>query len=121
MIEIRDLTFHYSLTKPLITPLDLKIKCGSFTSIIGKSGCGKTTLIKLIAGLLQPNRGQILLDDVDITGKPNKRIGIMFQKPNLLPWKTVRDNIFLPLKLMGSKNVDYEHTLETWKIGRAHV
>ena len=71
---------------------------GEFICIVGPSGCGKTTLLKLLGGLWKSSRGEVLLDRTTLSG-PHWDIGIVFQKPNLLPWRTVLDNVMLPMQL----------------------
>jgi len=73
---------------------------GQFVCLVGPSGSGKSTLLRLIAGLLRPTSGVIALDDAPIT-RPSPRVGIVFQNSNLMPWRTVRDNVALPLELRG--------------------
>ena len=73
---------------------------GEFVCLIGPSGCGKSTLLRIVAGLLAPSRGEILLDG-QTQRAPQKRVGLVFQQPTLLPWRTVQDNIALPLEMMG--------------------
>jgi len=72
---------------------------GEFVCLIGPSGCGKSTLLRIAAGLLAPSRGEILLEGQPQRA-PHKRVGLVFQQPTLLPWRTVRDNIALPLEMM---------------------
>lgn len=74
----------------------------TFTCIVGASGCGKSTLLRIGAGLLRPTEGQVWLDGQVMT-KPNRDIGLAFQDPNLLPWRTVEHNLALPLELAGMK------------------
>jgi len=69
-----------------------------FVSIVGPSGCGKSTLLRLLAGLLVPTEGQVLFEGQPLTA-PRRRIGFVFQKANLMPWRTVLENITLPLEL----------------------
>ncbi len=69
-------------------------------ALIGPNGCGKSTLLRVIAGLLRPGQGQALLDGAPIDG-PDPRIGLVFQEPRLLPWRTASDNITYPLELAG--------------------
>ncbi len=76
--------------------IDLEVASGSFLSLLGPSGCGKSTLLRLIAGLAPPSDGRIALNGV---GKG--QIGFVFQEPTLMPWATVWDNAYLPLRLMG--------------------
>lgn len=77
--------------------VDFSVKKGEFVSIIGASGCGKTTLLRLIAGLDVPQQGRILLNGEEIT-KPSPKIGYIFQQGNLFQWQTVRQNIGFGLR-----------------------
>lgn len=78
----------------------LKIESGSFVTLIGPSGCGKSTLLRIVSGLDKATAGEVLLDGRKITG-PTKDIGMAFQKSNLFPWMTVRQNIAFGLKARG--------------------
>lgn len=73
---------------------------GAFVALVGPSGCGKTTLLRIMAGLIAPARGQALLEGEPVT-RPQRRIGLVFQQANLMPWRSARDNIALPLELAG--------------------
>jgi NitT/TauT family transport system ATP-binding protein len=73
---------------------------GEFICLIGPSGCGKSTLLRIIAGLIQPSEGQIHMEG-QRQQKPTNKIGMVFQQPTLLPWRTVEDNIALPLEMRG--------------------
>ncbi len=73
---------------------------GEFVALIGPSGCGKSTLLRIVAGLLAPSAGTVLFDGQPLTS-PTRRVGLVFQQPALLPWRTVADNIALPLVLSG--------------------
>src|SRR5262249_44709000 len=75
--------------------LDLKIESGEFLSLLGPSGCGKSTALRIIAGLLAPTAGTLRW----LQERP--RIGFVFQDATLMPWAVVRDNVRLPLDLMG--------------------
>ena len=66
-----------------------------FVVVLGPSGCGKSSLIKLVSGLLPPTLGAVTFNSKQITG-PSKYAGVVFQKPNLWPWKTVLANVLLP-------------------------
>ena len=80
----------------------LSVSAGEFVSILGPSGCGKSTLLKVAAGLLQPTVGEVRIGAEPMVG-PRRDVGVAFQKPLLLPWKTVRDNILLPVRATGSR------------------
>ncbi len=68
--------------------------------IVGPSGCGKSTLLRLVAGLIAPTRGTITIEGRRVDG-PREDVGIVFQKPTLLPWASALENVLMPLKLMG--------------------
>ena len=80
--------------------VDLAIPGGDVVALIGPNGCGKSTLLRVLAGLLTPARGSASLDGEPITG-PDARVGLVFQEPRLLPWRTSAANITYPLELDG--------------------
>jgi NitT/TauT family transport system ATP-binding protein len=85
--------------------IDLNVNQGEFISVVGPSGCGKSTLMKLVAGLRAPTNGNISILGQPVSG-PRADVGIVFQNPVLLPWRTVFENVMLPtdiLKLDRSK------------------
>jgi len=86
-----------------LTDVDLAIYPGEFISLLGPSGCGKSTLLKLIAGLAAPTSGTIDWPTAyhDAAGKIGAALGFVFQEPTLLPWRTVAQNVHLPLLLAG--------------------
>ena len=79
--------------------LDLNVERGAFAAVVGPSGCGKSTLMKLATGLVRPTVGRIAVDGAAVEG-PVKIAGMAFQNANLLPWRTVRDNVLLPLEIV---------------------
>jgi NitT/TauT family transport system ATP-binding protein len=89
-------TFQGTLSA--IEDVSFAVDQGEFLCIVGPSGCGKTTLLRLLGGLLTPDRGEVHLHGEPIAG-PRREIGIVFQKANLMPWRTVFDNILLPLQV----------------------
>lgn len=80
--------------------IDLTIDGGSIVALIGPNGSGKSTLLRTIAGLLPPDKGIVRLDG-DVVTEPDPRIGLVFQEPRLLPWRSAADNITYPLELAG--------------------
>ncbi len=78
-----------------------QIKQGSFISLVGPSGCGKSTLLRLAAGLIDRTSGSIKIHGQDVT-EPRTDIGMMFQKPTLLEWRTAVENVLLPNEIKGS-------------------
>jgi NitT/TauT family transport system ATP-binding protein len=86
----------------VFTALDhvsLSVREGQFISIVGPSGCGKSTLLQIIAGLTTATGGEVLIDGERINGPRPDKIGVVFQEPLLLPWKTAAENIEFPLAL----------------------
>ena len=77
--------------------VDLHLQRNEFVSLIGPSGCGKSTVLRLIAGLLRPSAGEVRIFDLPVT-EPRDEIGMVFQKPTLLPWLSVVDNITFPMR-----------------------
>jgi NitT/TauT family transport system ATP-binding protein len=80
--------------------LDLEIAAGSFTVVIGPNGCGKSTLLRLVAGLLPPTGGRVLVGGTEPRAGDG-RVGIAFQQPRLIPWRSVLDNVALPMEVAG--------------------
>lgn len=85
------------LTQPPVNHLTLSIAPGSVTAVLGRSGCGKTTLLKAAAGLLLPQAGAVRFTSPDAPGGTHPKVAMVFQEPLLLPWKTVRENAALAL------------------------
>jgi NitT/TauT family transport system ATP-binding protein len=80
--------------------VDLDVEDGEFVCVVGPSGCGKSTLLRLIAGLAMPTRGAVTRHGVPVN-RPQTDLGIVFQSPVLLEWRTVLDNVLLQLELRG--------------------
>lgn len=79
-----------------LAPVDLTISKGDFVAFVGPSGCGKSTLLNMIAGIIEPSAGKILHEGQMVRGV-NQRVGYMTQTDSVLPWRTVYENIELPL------------------------
>ena len=78
--------------------IDLRVDLGEFVAVVGPSGCGKSTLLRLIAGLIPPSAGRITIDGRIVAG-PETQLGIVFQKPILLEWRTVLGNVLLQAEM----------------------
>jgi NitT/TauT family transport system ATP-binding protein len=99
-LNLNDVRYAYPGRGEVVQGVSLQIAPGKFHCLIGRSGCGKTTLIKLAAGLLQPHSGEVFLQGVPVT-QPNSDMGFVFQTPTLLDWLTLLDNVLLPIALHG--------------------
>lgn len=100
-LEVRHVSLAFD-GKPVLRDVSLTLREGELVCLLGVSGGGKTTLFNVISGLLRPDEGQVFLDGEDVTGKPGQ-ISYMLQKDLLLPYRTIQDNVALPLLLRGMK------------------
>ena len=111
-VQMRDLTIEYSSGGYVVRPidsLDLDMHDGEVVLLVGASGCGKTTLLSALAGILTPTTGTITVDGVEITGRRGRelaayrrrRVGVVFQSFNLVPSLTSLENVASPLLLAG--------------------
>jgi NitT/TauT family transport system ATP-binding protein len=103
LIELRGVSKVYQGGTVALSDVDLTIGHGEFVSLLGPSGCGKSTLLRLIAGLGAVTAGSIDWPQAsyDAGGEPARDLGFVFQEPTLMPWATVWNNVYLPLKLAG--------------------
>lgn len=125
IIRIHDLrkTYHVGdVDVPALRGVDLKVACGEFLAVIGPSGSGKSTLFHILGGLTPPTAGKVWIDGADLrkmsesqrTEMRQKKIGFVFQKYNLLPTLSARDNIAIAQSLAGrhSPPPDFDNLLE---------
>ena len=109
-IEIRELTKQYASRAGAVTALDqisFAVGEGEFVAVVGPSGCGKSTLLKILAGLLPTSSGEARLRGTPIAG-PRRDIGVVFQSPVLFPWRSVLDNVLLPVDVQRLGRDRYE-------------
>lgn len=97
-LDMKEVSFAYPGEAPIFERLTLALARGDFHCLVGRSGCGKTTLLKCAAGLLQPKVGVTVFNGKPLS-KPSQDIGFVFQTPSLLEWRTVLDNVLLPIAL----------------------
>jgi len=83
------------------------VERGEFVTLVGHSGCGKSTLLKILAGLAERSAGTVTIDGQDVDG-PRRDVGIVFQKPLLLEWRRVLENVLLPVEIYGLDRRRYE-------------
>ncbi len=100
-LTVQNVSVSYDRNK-IIENISIELSKGEIVSLLGVSGAGKTTLFNVVSGLLQPDSGKVYLDNEDITGIAG-RVSYMLQKDLLLPFKTVVDNVALPLIIKGEK------------------
>ncbi|MCP1102118.1 ABC-type nitrate/sulfonate/bicarbonate transport system ATPase subunit [Aequitasia blattaphilus] len=100
-LVVENVTIAYE-NKNVVEDISINVSENEVVSLLGVSGVGKTTLFNIIAGLLKPDTGKIILGDEDITGTSG-RLSYMLQKDLLLPYRTIEDNVSLPLRIKGMK------------------
>jgi len=108
VIAVKGLRKEYETPRGAVLALDeieFTVAEGEFVAIVGPSGCGKSTLLKILAGLLPATRGEVKLHSVAITG-PRQDIGVVFQSPVLFPWRTVLDNVLLPVDVQRLRRAE---------------
>jgi NitT/TauT family transport system ATP-binding protein len=100
-VIVEDATLQYPGAEGVLAleHLNLSINQGEFAAMVGPSGCGKTTLMKTISGLNRPTAGRVVVGDVEVRA-PLKNVGMAFQNPALLPWRTTLENLLLPLQVV---------------------
>ncbi len=103
LIDIKGVTHAYKTDSgplPVLDGLDVAVPEGTFAAVVGPSGCGKSTLTRLVAGLLKPDEGEVWLHGERVKG-PRKTVGMAFQNPVLLEWRTILQNVILPLEIVA--------------------
>lgn len=104
-LSIEKLSVIYTSARGKLTAiqdLSLSVTNGQFVAVLGPSGCGKSTLLNIASGLLSPSGGLVSIQGEPVTG-PRPDVGIVFQQPTLLPWKSVIENVLVPVQAMGMR------------------
>jgi NitT/TauT family transport system ATP-binding protein len=97
-VRIERASYTYPGNETVVDGVDWSIAEGEFHCLVGRSGCGKTTLLKVAAGLLPPTEGSVFIENRRVLA-PSAQVGFVFQAPTLLEWHTVADNVLLPISL----------------------
>jgi len=115
LIETRSLEMSFGPGRVALTRVSCSVRSGEFVSLLGPSGCGKSTLLRLVAGLMTPTGGTLTVggDPPEESRRRNHRVGFVFQEPNLLPWRTVSENLRLPLELQGIPRREHAERIES--------
>ncbi len=96
LLTLKQVTKTYQNGTVALSPIDLSIRSGEFVSLVGPSGCGKSTVLRLAAGLGQPSSGRLIWHQ-------SQQLAFVFQDAALMPWATVLENVYLPLRLSGQR------------------
>ena len=115
LVSLRSISKAFSSGTLALKDLSIDIGEGEFVSLLGPSGCGKSTALRIIAGLGEPTSGTIEWPGAtfDSAGRPEREIGFVFQEPTLMPWTTVFNNVWMPLRLKGiSKSAAREPVMD---------
>lgn len=99
-LQVDKVDFTFPDGMAAIADITLTVEAGAFVALVGASGVGKSTLLRVMAGLLEPTSGRVCLN-TDLAKDAADPIGIVFQRDNLMPWRTVVDNVRLPLEIQG--------------------
>lgn len=105
LIDIKDVRHAYTTQSgplPVLDGLNVSVPEGGFTAVVGPSGCGKSTLTRLVAGLMRPDEGEVWLHGERVKG-PRSTVGMAFQNPVLLEWRSILKNVLLPLEIVPTK------------------
>ena len=109
VLSLQGVSHHFGTGEAAVLALDdidLEVPDGQFVAVVGPSGCGKSTLLSLVAGLRRPSQGSLACDGEPITQPMPRKIGMIFQEANLLPWLSAVDNVAFPLKLRGAAKLE---------------
>jgi NitT/TauT family transport system ATP-binding protein len=122
-LDMTDVGYTFEGWPAVVRGVSWGVERGEFHCLVGRSGCGKTTLLKLAAGLLRPDAGRVTIDGRPVE-RPGNGTALVFQSPTLLDWLTVLDNVLLPVSLHRRPNRaerdDARHLLEQMGLG-AHL
>lgn len=115
LIEARSVTMSFGSERLALTDISCSIRAGEFVSLLGPSGCGKSTFLRLVAGLMPATSGTLTVagESPEVARRERNRVAFVFQEPNLLPWRSVAENIRLPLELQSVPRHEHDQRIET--------
>lgn len=118
LLSMTDISFSYGASKAVLSSASLEVSKGSFTCVVGESGVGKTTLLKLLYGQLTPQHGEVQFSGIDLSTfdqtqlqKYRRICGLIFQDSFMIPDLSIRENISLPLHLNNTYNIDTKNRI----------
>ena len=117
MIQLEDVGFSYRGREgetAAVADVSLRVPRGATVAFVGPSGCGKSTLLRLVAGLLRATSGVVSVDGRRVEA-PLKNVGMAFQNPVLLPWRTVLGNVLLPFEILATHRRDAASERRLWQ------
>lgn len=126
VLEIEHLTKEFQrddIATVALRDFSLSIERGTFVTVLGRSGCGKSTMLNLLSGLSRPTSGRVLHNGAEHTA-PTPEIGYLTQSDTLMPWRSVQRNVEMPLEIAGrtkAERSEIARDLISREIGRAHV
>jgi NitT/TauT family transport system ATP-binding protein len=106
-VAVTDVAKTYAGGVEAVRDVGFRVAPGEFLTLLGPSGCGKSTLLMMIAGLLAPSRGEVTVDGARVDG-PRPDVGVVFQTPTLLPWRTVLGNVLIPIEMLRRPRREWE-------------
>jgi NitT/TauT family transport system ATP-binding protein len=116
VVELRKITksfVHGGVQNTVLQEVSLDVRRGEFCAIVGPSGCGKSSILRIIDGLLRPDAGRVLVDGKEVA-RPAEDVGLVFQQFNLLPWKSVLNNVLFGLANLGLSKSDRQERARHW-------
>lgn len=114
LIKAQSVAMSFGTDRLALTDVSCSIKSGEFVALLGPSGCGKSTFLRLVAGLMSATAGRLTVahQPPDVARRGNNRVAFVFQEPNLLPWRTVLENIRLPLELQNIPRNEHDKRIQ---------
>jgi NitT/TauT family transport system ATP-binding protein len=111
--EVSKSFVHAGVQNTVLEDVSLNVRRGEFCAIVGPSGCGKSSILRIVDGLIRPDAGRVLVDGRGVA-RPSEDVGLVFQQFNLLPWKTVLNNVLFGLANLGLSKAERQDRARHW-------